>query len=169
MNQVTQTMSSGCGFFPSLMVAFLWKSLFSVMLCPWLPAVQKYTLLPTTPAEERITLKHWSSLWLCRRNPFSCLRQSPDGENPNPVPWFAPAANYGARQRAFGSLIGPPVSAPGLERGPPPGSCDRGEEVCSQKESGVLLPKARRNKCKASNLLFVAYRVLWFCYGRRCC
>lgn len=69
MNQVTQTMSSGCGFFPSLMVAFLWRTLFSGM-----PSVRGYPQLPTTPAPGSVTPKGWRSL--C---PHLCPSPGPEG------------------------------------------------------------------------------------------
>lgn len=51
----------------------------------------------------------------------------------------------------------------------PTGIAWQRREGYPQKETGVLLPKARGNKCKQANLLFAAYIVSWFCYERESC
>lgn len=51
----------------------------------------------------------------------------------------------------------------------PTGIAWQRREGYPQKETGVLLPKAKGNKCKPANLLFAAYIVSWFCYKRESC
>lgn len=165
MNQVTQTMSSGCGFFPSLMVAFLWKSLFSGLLCPWLPAVQKHMPLPATPQKK--TLHSSVGVHSDYRDATHSLASANHLTQRSWSSGSPLAANYGDGLRAVGPLIGQPESGAYSWIGegtphPPPESCSRGEAVCPQKKTGVLLLKAKRSKCKAATLLFVAYIVSWF-------
>lgn len=121
--------------------------------------------LPGNPAEENITLKCGSSLWLQRRNPFSRFRQPPDPETLEF--WFTTGSQLW-RLTEGGWSSDWPARVWGLfldwRRDTPsqPESCSRGEAVCPQKKTGVLLLKAKRSKCKATTLLFAAYIVSWF-------